>query len=285
MKSLALLSPAKLNLFLKVLNKRSDGYHNLDTIFERIDLCDQLVFTPNPSGKIRVFCDHADVPTDNNNLVYKAAQLLKDDFSLSDGVDIKIIKKIPVAAGLGGGSSNAAIALLGLNQIWKLRLNKTELLDYAKRLGSDVPFFLYDCSWARGSARGDDIQKLNIHTRLWHVLVVPSVKMYSKDVFSALNLELTKPNDDVNILIHSLKKNDLTTVGRLIINDLERAILKLRPELLKSKNEVRGENIKAVSFSGSGPAIFGITATQQEAEALKLKLDKYYTQVFTVRTF
>ena len=285
MRSLRLRSPAKLNLYLKVINKREDGYHNLETIFERIDLFDEIALTLNRDGRIRVACDHSDVPVDSSNLVYKVAQLLKDDFALQDGVDIMISKRIPVAAGLAGGSSNAATVLLGLNRLWKLDLSSIELLAYARKIGSDVAFFLYDCSWALGLERGDKIKKLMIPSHLWHILVVPSIKMYSKKVFGALNLELTKQSDDVNILIRSLRKNDIDAVGDALFNGLESTILKLSPPLQDLKERLLGMKTTGVSFSGSGPAVFGLTKTQQEAEALKAILKKQYTQVFVVRTF
>ena len=285
MRSLSLRSYAKLNLFLQVINKRPDGYHNLVTLFERIDLFDDLELTLNPTGDIRVFCDHPDVPTDSRNLVFKAAQLLKDDFALQEGVDFVIKKRIPVAAGLAGGSSNAATALLGLSRLWKLDLTRRELLACARTLGSDVPFFIYDCSWAIGTGRGDRIKPLILDTKLWHILIVPSIKMYTKEVFEAVNLELTKTNDDVNIFTRSLKKSDISVIGGLLRNDLESPIIKLAPDLRKFKDHMMTLNTQGVSFSGSGPALFGLTADRQQAEEIKDILQKQYPQVFAVRTF
>ena len=287
MRSISLRSPAKLNLFLKVINKRPDGYHNLETLFERIDLCDDIQLKLNTDGAIRVFCDHPDVPTDSQNLVYRAAELLRDDFALANGVDIKITKRIPVAAGLGGGSSNAATTLLGLSQLWKLDLTRKELLACAGKIGSDVSFFLYDCSWALGTGRGECIKKLNLTTQLWHTLVVPPIKLTSRDVFGTLQHMnvLTKPNDDVNIFTRSLRKNDFSAINGFLRNDLERAILKLCPNLSQLKEKFHGLNPGAVLFSGSGPALFSLTRTQKEAEDLKSILKEDYTQVFAVRTF
>ena len=141
MRRIRLSSPAKLNLFLKVLNKRPDGFHNISTVFERIDLSDEILLKLNPSGGIRIDCVHPQVPGGPKNLVYQAAKLLRDDFRVKEGVDIYIKKNIPVAAGLGGGSGNAATVLKGLNELWELRLSRPQLLSYARRLGSDVAFF------------------------------------------------------------------------------------------------------------------------------------------------
>ena len=148
MDRLTVLSPAKLNLVLDVLKKRPDGFHELRTIFERISLADRIILTRHTEGKIRVRCDHPHVPQDSRNLAFKAAALLKEKFSIKEGIDINIIKNIPVAAGLAGGSSNAAAVLAGLNRWWSLGLVTKELAGCAQCLGSDVAFFLYDTPFA-----------------------------------------------------------------------------------------------------------------------------------------
>ena len=284
MKSISLQSPAKLNLFLKVINKRPDGYHNLKTIFERIDLSDTIRLTVNRSGAIRIFCQHPQVPKGAKNLVYQAAQTLQKDFKVSKGVDIRITKRIPVAAGLAGGSSNAAAVLLGLNKLWGLCLSRPKLVLYGKKIGSDVPFFLYGCRWALGTERGDQIKKLNIPSKLWHILVVPNVKMYTQKVFGGLNLKLTKEIDNVNILTHSLIRNDLDRVGALLSNDLESSILKLRPQLLTLKQKLKSLPVVGVSFSGSGPSVFSITRSRQQAQKIRAILRPRYRRVFVVKT-
>ena len=285
MNQLFLKSPAKLNLFLKVVNKRADGYHNLVTLFERIDLCDDIFLKKNPQGAIRVFCNHPQVPTGPKNLVFKVARYLKDKYNISKGVDIKITKRIPVAAGLAGGSSNGATVLLGLNKFWKLNLSQKELVICAKTIGSDVPFFLYDCSWALGTRRGDKIKQVPIPFKYWHVLVVPKRKIYTKEVYGRLNLELTKFSDDVNILIQVLKKNNINRVKELLVNDLESSILKICPSLLKVKQRLQAINPWGSGFSGSGPSVFGITKSKHQAQALQRVLAKRFSQVFVVRTF
>lgn len=284
MQSLTLKSPAKLNLFLKVLNKRPDGYHNLETIFERIDLCDVVGFRSNRSGRIRIACAHPEVPLGPKNLVYKAAQLLQKEFGIREGVDIKIAKRIPVAAGLAGGSSNAATTLLGLNQVWGLGLSRQKLVELGARLGSDVPFFLYDASWALGTGRGDQIKPLDIRAKLWHIIVVPRRKMYSREVFTALNLELTKNNHDVNILLRSLRKGSLEKAARLLFNDLETSILSICPKLLTVKKRLQACDVPGVAFSGSGPAVYGLVASQEKARHLQKKLNRFYKQVFAAAT-
>lgn len=287
MNSISLLSPAKLNLFLKVVNKRPDGYHNLITLFERINLCDVVTLRLNHEGDIRVFCHHPDVPLGPKNLGFMAARLLKEKFSLRQGVHIHIKKRIPVASGLGGGSSNAATVFCGLNKLWRLSLGRPELLRYAKEIGSDVPFFLYDCSWAIGIQRGDAIKELSLGTKLWHVLVVPRLKVYSHEIFArfrvAPRMQLTKKMADVNML-PALRENDLSNVSKLLSNDLESTVTELQPQISKLTNKIRSLSALGVCLSGSGPAVFGLTESQRHAEQLRSRLAKIYKQVFVVRT-
>jgi len=338
MHSITLRSPAKLNLILKVINKRPDGYHNLKTLFERTDLCADIRLTPNKTGTIRVFCNHPRVPKGPRNLVYRIAKILKEEHNISQGISINIKKRIPVAAGLGGGSSNAATVLLGLNRIWGLSLSRKKLLEYGRKVGSDVPFFLHNCSWGVGTDRGDRIRAVPITRKLWHVLVVPCVQLYSREVFRDLNLKLahstmpstkvltphtsrsgtrptkvlthstppqaglevltphtsgsgtgptkvlTKAGDNVNILIRSLKINNIYRIGNLLTNDLEERILAIYPRLSKVKERMKAYHFKGVMFSGSGPSVFGLVESKQEAQALKTVLKNHYKQVFVVGT-
>ena len=293
MRRIRLSSPAKLNLFLKVLHKRPDGFHNISTVFERIDLSDEICLKLNPSGAIRVDCVHPQVPRGPKNLVYKAAKLLRDDFQVKEGVDIYIKKNIPVAAGLGGGSGNAAAALKGLNELWKLRLRQPQLVPYARRLGSDVAFFLYDCPWALGTGRGDLIQKLDVKTKLWHVLVVPCVKIYSGRVYEGLGLPrqraglrkvLTKRSDDVSIFLHHLRRSDVARIGQGLVNDLERVVLLLSPPLEKLEQRLKSLDTKGVMVSGSGPCVFAIVETEQQAKDMRRILSGRFSRVFVART-
>jgi 4-diphosphocytidyl-2-C-methyl-D-erythritol kinase len=284
MKTITLQSPAKLNLYLKVVNKRPDGFHDLVTLFERIDLADEIVLKVEPSGCIRVSCDHPHVPTGPKNLVYKVADILRKDFGITRGVHIIIRKNIPVAAGLAGGSSNAATVLQGLNKLWDLGLSRDELVQYAARIGSDVAFFLYDCSWALGTGRGERIKTLKIPSKLWHVLVVPRVKMLTKRVFGALNLKLTKSGPNVNILTRYLGKSDVRKVGSLLWNDLEQPIGYLEPKLLRVKKKLLDFKTAGVAFSGSGPSLFTVVESKKQADEIRSILKRRFSQVFVVRT-
>lgn len=277
-------SPAKVNLTLKVLGKRPDGYHNLSTVFEKIDLCDDLYFLSNKTGRVRIICTHPAVPKGRKNLVFKAAQMLRSDLDIDEGADIKIAKKIPVAAGLAGGSSNGAAALLGLNKLWNLALTQRQLLAYAERLGSDVPLFIYKYIIAHGRGRGEILKDLKISKKWWHVLVLPNVKVYTKEVFSAFKMGLTKGNDNANILTCALRKNDFAKVTQSLSNDLEAALVYAHPQLLKIKNNIKSISGLNACFSGSGPSIFALAKTREAAEKAARVLRRRYKNVIVART-
>ncbi|MDP2939622.1 MAG: 4-(cytidine 5'-diphospho)-2-C-methyl-D-erythritol kinase [Candidatus Omnitrophota bacterium] len=286
MSSITLKSPAKINLYLRVLNKRKDGFHNIETIFERINLFDTIKLKKNALNEIRFFCEHPDVPKNNSNLCFKAANLLKKEFSIDKGVDITLIKRIPVAAGLGGGSSNAAFVLMGLNNLWHLRLSKKILLRLAKELGSDVAFFVSQKSFAVGRGRGERIFCLSGIKPLWHILVVPYQRLSTPRVYHKLNLKLTKNKVNVNILIHALKKNSASLLSKLVMNDLEEAASKCLPGLLSIKEKLKGLGVRSPAISGSGSAIFSLVNSRKEAQLLIKRLkNKLAADFFAVKTY
>lgn len=281
-----LKSPAKLNLYLRVINKRQDGYHNIETIFERINLCDEIELKKRQDSKIIVSCDYPNVPCDRSNLAYKAAKILKKDFPDVSGIDIIIRKNIPVAAGLGGGSSNAASVLLGLNRLWQLKLGERRLLNYASKIGSDVSFFIKEKSFALGTGRGDGIRILpNIRT-FWHILIVPQLKIYSKDIYRGLNLKLTRPKVNVNMLIYALRNSNFNLLQKYIFNVLEHRVLRKYPGIFNIKKELKSLGVKINSLSGSGCAVFGLISSRKEGELIRNKLKTHKRwKVFVVRTF
>lgn len=281
---LSTTSPAKINLYLRVKKKRADGFHEITTLFERIDLCDRLDFLKTKDGKITVNCPHPEVPTGPKNLVHKAAVLLKEKYGVRAGIRVKIDKAIPVAAGLAGGSSNAATTLLALNRLWQLNLSKERLIGLSRAIGSDVAFFIHDCSWALGTGRGDVIKPLKIPTKLSHFLVVPRVKLYAAKVYGAFKFKLTAHKDNANILIHRLRNNNINDVSSLMVNDLESVILRKSPNLAVLKRKLKSLDTQGVMISGSGPATFALAKDAEQAEGLKKIFDKRYSQTFVVRT-
>lgn len=284
MKTIKLRSPAKVNLYLRVLKKRPDGFHNIKTVFERIDLYDNLTFTSNQTGKISISCHHPQIPIGPKNLIYKVALALQEKYKIRQGVRVHLNKRIPVAAGLAGGSSNAATTILALNRLWRLGLSKAEMVKLGQNIGSDVAFFLHDTSFALGTQRGDHIIKINIKPKYWHILVVVKHKMYAKEVYGAFKLSLTKKRDNVNILIHNLRNSNMLGVCEHLTNDLEKPVLRLKPGLETLKKRLKLLNSKGVMISGSGPSVFGLVASKTEANAMKKILKRRYSQVFVVRT-
>ena len=289
-----LFSYAKLNLYLEVLNRRKDGYHNLKTLFERIDLSDKIVLKNLPHRSIKIISQSKQIPKDETNLAYRAARLLQDAFNLNQGVEIKIFKRIPVGSGMGGGSSNAASVLLGLNKLWKLRVRRPELIKLAGKLGSDVPFFIYELPFALGQARGERIKVLNsLHgLKFWHILIVPRLSVSTPRIYKEWDnrvlrqkAALTRPQDNVNILVSSLKKRHFSNIKKGLFNSLEEVTTAFYPELIKIKERLKSLTLDCVLMSGSGPAVFAICRSRKEARAAYAQLKKNrFWQVFLAKT-
>lgn len=291
MKTITLKSFAKLNLFLQVLNKRPDNYHNIETLFERISLFDSITLTLRRDKVIRIICSDPNVPADENNLCYKSAKLLQDRLKVKKGADIKIVKRIPVGAGLGGGSSDAAGALLGLNKLWKLNITLSRLVTFSKQIGCDVPFFIYNTSFAKGSRRGDRIMPLGElkNLCLWHILAVPNINVSTPLIYKKWDKisGLTRPEYDVNIITSALRKTVFSVIPLLLFNGLEEATVRLYPQVRRIKEKLSRLGVKSILMSGSGPAVFGIVASRKEAVRVSSKLKKTCNscKVFVARTF
>ena len=261
-------APAKVNLFLKVLGKRPDGFHELDTLFEALDFMDELVIQEEPS-RIRLICNVSTLPRGPRNLVVQAAQLLKDKYSVSQGALIHLRKNIPVAAGLGGGSSDAAATLLGLNRFWKLRLPKKRLLKLAEELGSDVPFFILKSPYALARGRGEKLKALKVRSKLWHVLVTPRLKVLAKDVYRALRLRsLTPPRTGARMLATSLQKRNFSNFSSLPYNTLEQVLLERYPVIQRLKDDLIRGGCDVAMVSGSGPTVFGLVKSPVQARRI-----------------
>lgn len=298
MDTLRLNSYAKLNLYLEVLNKRKDNYHNIETVFERIDLGDTLILKSRPDKKINISCGLSGVPKGHSNLAYRASRLLQESFNVDKGVNIKIIKRIPVGAGLAGGSSNAASVLIGLNKLWRLNLSKDKLARLAGKIGSDVPFFIYNSPFAEGKGRPDRIKPLRglSGLRLWHILVVPKIKIstpfiykkwddFNKALRKKERVGLTRTRYNVKMLILALKKKSLFLVGQALFNSLEQISAKLYPQINCIKEKLSRLGVQSILMSGSGPAVFGVVSSRKEALFLGRQLKKNsFWRVFVTRT-
>ncbi|HQL01045.1 MAG TPA: 4-(cytidine 5'-diphospho)-2-C-methyl-D-erythritol kinase [Smithellaceae bacterium] len=254
-------APAKINLSLRVLSRRPDGYHELASVMQQISICDELDFSLKPDG-IGLACPGTDLPTDEKNLVYRAARALFDARGYRGGVAITLYKSIPSAAGLGGGSSDAAATLLALNELCALGLSKAELMKIGLTLGADVPFFLYaPCAFARGI--GERLSEITpAPPRLNLVLINPPYPLSTKTVYENLNLTLTKKKNSYRIP----RFYALGDVIRELHNDLEAVSVGMHPELSEFKRMLVAEGALGALMSGSGPTLFGIFPDEQAAK-------------------
>lgn len=281
---LTLTSPAKINLYLKVLNKRPDGYHDIETVFERIDLCDTIKLRPLKKD-IVVLCDNPQVPCDSRNLVYRVAAVLKESYGVTSGVEITLNKKIPVAAGLGGASSDCATCLRGLNELWSLRLKKDDIFDIGSRIGADVAFFLMDTGRAIGRGKGEILEPLPKGETFWYLLVNPGFEVLAKDAYSALNFGLTHTGNNSKIDIHSLRKIQFKDLKGFLFNSLETPVEKKQKEVSEIKSEIIKAGLKLSLMSGSGPTVYGVASSREETlEAKKRLLLREGWQAFVAAT-
>lgn len=271
MQTINLKAPAKVNLHLDVLAKRRDGFHDIETIFEKIGLCDEISLSRQRQG-IRVFCRHKDVPKDASNLGFRAAQALLAKTACAGGVRIKIVKRIPVACGLGGGSSDAASVLLGLNELLGLKQTRPQLLKIAKELGADVPFFILRERSAIGRGKGDKLTPLRVERENWYILVIPEFKVFTPMMYRALRIALTKVPRSVKIVLHALKTGNLTAFDKYSYNSFEPVLIKKYREISEIKKALKSCGVSAAKVSGSGPCVFGIARTRKEAMNISRKL-------------
>ncbi len=273
--SLKLFSPAKINLFLNVLSKRADGYHELETLFERVSLGDDITLKLKPFG-ISLKVSSREVPSGPKNLVVKAAELLRRECSVRQGVAITLKKRIPVSAGLGGGSSNAATVLLGLNRLWRLHLSKEKLLKLAAMLGSDVPFFILETPLAWGRGRGEKLKlETGLKRKLWHCLVKPPFGISTKEAYQGLSRRgLTPQKADVRMLLRALRTGNSELLSGLLTNSLETSLNKRLRVILDIKKKLVLEGALASLMSGSGSTVFGLFSSENEARRAAKNLGK-----------
>ena len=255
------LSPAKVNLHLSVLRKREDGYHDIATLMQRISLYDEMTFSSLPSG-IVIKCPGSGLPEDDGNIVYRAARAYFSSIGYKKGIAITIGKKIPLSAGLGGGSSNAATTLMTLNEMTGESCRPEELMKIGKTLGADVPFFIFGkTAWATGI--GDCLQAAENIPPLWFLLVNPGFPVSTRMVYVSLNLRLTK--DSINYSIPPIKTGTGNNMSGWLKNDLEEVTLARYPVLNQIKQLLLGGGASGALMSGSGPTLFGIFETGEQA--------------------
>lgn len=255
-KSFTLPSFAKINWFLRVLGKRTDGFHELCTVFQTISLCDELTFAP--ANELVFSCDSENVPNDETNLVVRAAQMLREKYSVKAGARIHLAKKIPAPGGLGGGSSNAAVALIGLNKMWQIGAARAELQAIGAEIGSDVPFFFCGGT-ALGTGRGTEIESLNDYSENFLLIVTPAVNVPTRDAFAQLNADHLTNENAKSILKICRNEAELLRSGQTELkNDFEASVFAIEPEIARVKNKLFELGARTVSLSGSGASVFAV---------------------------
>lgn len=289
MRSYSLIAPAKINLYLEILGDRPDGYHELVMLLQSIELADQIDVRAIGTDTILIHCDHPQVPSDQSNLAYRAAELMAKEFpdvyAKFGGVEITIKKQIPVAAGLAGGSSNAAAVLVGVDMMWQLGLTQPELQDLAAQLGSDVPFCLAGGT-ALATGRGEQLNSLPSLDSLYVVLAKDRNLMistawayqtyrsqfghtYVRDVES---LESRASRVHSGPMVHAILHKDGSQIGQLLHNDLEKVVLPTTPQVGQLREAFHSSGVLGTMMSGSGPTVFALCESEAHAQEVQHKV-------------
>jgi 4-diphosphocytidyl-2-C-methyl-D-erythritol kinase len=292
---LVVQAPAKLNLFFEVLAKRADGYHEIETLMCPVGLYDTLLFREGPEEQLELTCQRVhgaggptgqkgelDLPEGRENLVLRAVELLRQQAGIRRGASLRLIKRIPIAAGLGGGSSDAAAALVAANQAWGLAYSRGELAQFGARLGSDVPFFL-----SRGPAvcrgRGERVEEVPAVVGLHFVVVHPPEGLSTAAVY-----DRCRPGREPRTLapmLEAIQQGDISRIGRLLFNRLRPAAESLSPWIQRLQREFAGQDCPGHGMSGSGTSYFGLCRHARHARRAARRLQANGVgSVFTVRS-
>lgn len=256
--SLTLPAFAKINLGLRVLGKRSDGYHELDTVFQTISLHDTITLTATNSPEIVLSCDDRSLPNDADNLVYRAAKAFQVRLAPGKGAHIRLEKRIPAQAGLGGGSSDSAVTLVGLAYLWQADVKGDELLEIARGLGADVPFFFFGGA-VRGTGSGVDIEPLNDVPHKFLLVVKPSASISTAEAYQSLKARSLTTVEAKTILSSSEWSEIADSFqSEALGNDFEPVVFELEPEISRAKVALIKAGAQAALLAGSGSAVFGI---------------------------
>ncbi|MCZ6601560.1 MAG: 4-(cytidine 5'-diphospho)-2-C-methyl-D-erythritol kinase [Planctomycetota bacterium] len=263
-------APAKLNLYLDVLSRRTDGYHEVDTVIQAIDIYDRLDLIPADRG-VHLKCSLPDLPTDERNVVYRAAESILERADATRGVEITLTKRIPVGGGLGGGSSDAAATLVGMNRLFDLRLPRHEIADLAADLGSDVPFFLSDGA-ARCRGRGERVEPIEGAAPIEYVVVWPGIPCSTAEVYQALRFGLTPQNHGASFVAGALVSNDPGQIAAGRFNRLEEVVYRLHPVLTEIKRALERSPLRGVGVTGSGSCLFGLVDPASAGEDIEKQI-------------
>jgi len=284
--SLVVRTPAKINLFLEILGMREDGYHEIDTIMQTVSFFDEIRFV-RQGQDVQLKTNMSSLETDKDNLVIKAVRKFQSHTNIDPApLDINLIKNIPMGAGLGGGSSDAAATLIALNHMFQTALSKETLADLAADLGSDVPFFIYGGT-ARCRGRGEQVTPVCAPAKIQYILLCPKIHVSTAHVYAKLDENrLTASCDKTSIVLRALEKGDITALSDNLYNRLEEGAFCYDPQLADIKASFDKLGFSGTLMSGSGSSFFGIAADEKEVRRLKQETE--YMQagwVFAIETY
>ncbi|AWI07626.1 4-(cytidine 5'-diphospho)-2-C-methyl-D-erythritol kinase [Clostridium drakei] len=273
---------AKINLSLDVVGKREDGYHTLQMIMQTIDLYDLINIKKTDKG-INISCNKQYIPTDERNLAYKAAELFMKTYNVCEGIDIYIKKYIPVAAGLAGGSTDAAAVLKAMRNMYRPDISDEKIMKLGLNIGADVPYCVVGGT-ALCEGIGEKITKLNSFKNHILVVVKPAFGVSTKEVYKNLDINKIKRHPDTNLLISSIEANNLNSLARNMKNVLENVTLYKHVVLKDIKKEMINMGAQGTLMSGSGPTIFAFFSDMLKAQLCYDKMKKKYRETFITRT-
>ncbi|MDU0206085.1 MULTISPECIES: 4-(cytidine 5'-diphospho)-2-C-methyl-D-erythritol kinase [Paenibacillus] len=275
-------APAKINLSLDVLHKRPDGYHEVEMVMTMVDLADRIEMQELSRDTIIISSQAGYIPLDEKNLAFQAARLIKDRYDVKQGVYIHLDKKIPVAAGLAGGSSDAAATLRGLNRLWNLNIPMEELQVLGAELGSDVPFCVTGgTAVARG--RGEKLEPIVSPPQCWVVLAKPPINVSTSEIYGKLNAREIKNHPSTENVLNAIREKQFDRLCGNLGNVLEEVTLDLYPEVRQLKECMQRLGADGVLMSGSGPTVFGLVSKEAKVPRIYNGLRGFCKDVYAVR--
>ena len=262
MDSIRLKARAKINLGLDVLGKREDGYHEVRMVMQTIGICDRLILTKIPEEEIRITSNLAFLPVNENNLIYKAIKLLKDEYHFPGGVSVDLNKFIPVAAGMAGGRTDAASTMFGVNRLFGLNLSMGKMMELGVRLGADVPYCVM-----RGTALaegiGEKLTRITPVPHMWILIAKPQINVSTRLVYEQLDMGGIQKHPDIDGIIRAIEAQDVVRIAQSMGNVLENVTVPLYPVIETIKQDMLSHGAINAMMSGSGPTVFGIFPDEQ----------------------
>jgi 4-diphosphocytidyl-2-C-methyl-D-erythritol kinase len=278
-----LKSRAKINLSIDVLGKRNDGYHIVEMIMQTIDLYDYIEISERDDNKINIKSNNVNIPLNEDNIVYKAANLIKEKFNINRGLDIYIQKNIPVAAGMAGGSSNAAAILVGLNEMWNLNISEQDLMEIGLKLGADVPFCINGGA-ALAQGIGEQLTKIKCLNDTYILVCKPDIFVSTAEVYKNLDMNKVPKRPNNKLLINCLENQEIKLLAKNMVNVLESVTSNNYEEINKIKDIMIKYGALGSMMSGSGPTVFGLFDEYEKAVKTSEYLKRQYNQTYLVES-